>query len=430
MRAALAGVDVVGEGEHALLVAVVVLERDLDLDVVLLPLEEEHFRVDRRLVLVQVFDELDDAALVEEGVARPVALVLDDDLESLVEERELAQTVRERVEGEHGLLEDLAVRLEAHDGPVLRGLLPHGELAGGHPALVALRPHVALATDLDLEPLRQRVDHRDADAVESARDLVSGVLELAARVQHGEHDLGGRLAALLVDVDWNAAPVVAHRAGSVRVEDDLDAVAVAGQRLVHRVVDRLVDQVVQAVRAGVADVHGGALADRLQPLEDLDVARGVGVAHQAAPRTLPRVGSVTRPSLTSHHVTRRVSGSVASAVVRKTCPAPATCSIRRACTWGSSSESASSSSSTGALPTARATGPASARRRVSAISRCCPREPSRRRARSSTSISSSSRCGPTIVWPRRASSAKCASNAARTSASIASTGSPPQYRRV
>src|SRR5690349_5415680 len=169
MRAALAGVDVVGEGEHALLVAVVVLEGDLDLDVVLLPLEEEHLRVDRGLVLVQVLDELDDAALVEEGVAPPVALVLDDDLEALVEERELAQAVRERVEGEHGLLEDLAIRLEAHDGPVLRGLLSRGELAGRHSALVALRPHVALATDLDLEPLRQRVAHRAADAVDSAR---------------------------------------------------------------------------------------------------------------------------------------------------------------------------------------------------------------------------------------------------------------------
>jgi len=35
-------------------VPVVVLERDLDLDVVLLALEEEHLRMDRGLVLVQV----------------------------------------------------------------------------------------------------------------------------------------------------------------------------------------------------------------------------------------------------------------------------------------------------------------------------------------------------------------------------------------
>ena len=100
VRAALARVDVVREGEHALLVAVVVLERDLDLDVALLALEEQDLRVDRRLVLVEVLHELDDAALVEERVAASVALVLDDDLQPAIEERELAQAVRQRVERE------------------------------------------------------------------------------------------------------------------------------------------------------------------------------------------------------------------------------------------------------------------------------------------------------------------------------------------
>src|SRR5262245_11935098 len=145
--AALARVDVVGEGEHALLIAVVVLERDLDLDAVALPLEEEHLGVNRRLVLVEVLDELDDAALVEEGVAALVALVLDDDLEALVEEGELAQPIREGIEGERRLLEDLRVWLELHDGAVLGRLLARGELAGGHAVLVALRPHRALAAD-------------------------------------------------------------------------------------------------------------------------------------------------------------------------------------------------------------------------------------------------------------------------------------------
>src|SRR5207253_4228401 len=119
VRPTLARVDVVREREDALLVAVVVLQRDLDLDVALLPLEEQHFRVDRRLVLVEVLDELDDAALVEEGVAPPIALVLNDDLEAPVEERQLAQAVRERVERERRLLEDLGVGLEADDRPGL-----------------------------------------------------------------------------------------------------------------------------------------------------------------------------------------------------------------------------------------------------------------------------------------------------------------------
>ena len=60
------------------------------------------------------------------------------------------------------------------------------------------------------------------------------------------------------------------------MKDDLDAVAVAGDRLVDGVVDDLVDEVMETARAGRADVHAGALANRLQPLEDGDVLGAVG----------------------------------------------------------------------------------------------------------------------------------------------------------
>ena len=50
-----------------------------------------------------------------------------------------------------------------------------------------------------------------------------------------------------------------------------DGGGVTGQRLVDAVVDDLVHHVVQArAVVGVADIHAGALADSLQPLENLD----------------------------------------------------------------------------------------------------------------------------------------------------------------
>src|SRR5262249_30351623 len=55
-----------------------------------------------------------------------------------------------------------------------------------------------------------------------------------------------------------------------------DLVAMARQRLVDGVVHDLPDQVVQAANADVADVHGGALANRLETLEHGD-AGGVVV---------------------------------------------------------------------------------------------------------------------------------------------------------
>ena len=115
----------------------------------------------------------------------------------------------------------------------------------------------------------------DADAVQAAGDLVAAAAELAAGVQHGQHHLDRRLLLGRARVDRDAAAVVDHRTPAVGLEGDVDAVAVAGQRLVDRVVDDLLDQVVQAAVTGRADVHARALADRFEALEDLDGGRVV-----------------------------------------------------------------------------------------------------------------------------------------------------------
>jgi hypothetical protein len=137
--------------------------------------------------------------------------------------------------------------------------------------------------DLDLGPLRQRVDALDADAVEAAGDLVHVVVELAAGVQLGHDHLDGGTAVdvgilVLHRVDGHAAAVVEHGARAIDAELDRHRRGEAGHRLVDRVVHALVDEVVQRVGAGAANVHAGTLADRLQPLEDLDRLGRVVVA--------------------------------------------------------------------------------------------------------------------------------------------------------
>ena len=148
--------------------------------------------------------------------------------------------------------------------------------AGGRAALVALLVDLTVAPDFEIERLRQRVDDRDADAVQPARHLVAVVVELAAGVQHREHDFGGRFAAG-VPIDRNAAAVVDDGHRSVDVNGDVDLIAEAGERLVDGVVDDLVDEMMQPGRPGRADVHRGPLADGLQPLEDLDLVGGIVV---------------------------------------------------------------------------------------------------------------------------------------------------------
>src|SRR5690606_13502182 len=91
--ATLVGVDVVDEGERVLGVAVVVLERQLDLRFLPAGLDVDRLGMQRLAAPAQVRHELDDAALVEELLlARPslAPLIRERDQQPAVEEGELA----------------------------------------------------------------------------------------------------------------------------------------------------------------------------------------------------------------------------------------------------------------------------------------------------------------------------------------------------
>src|SRR3546814_3804073 len=79
--------------------------------------------------------------------------------------------------------------------------------------------------------------------MQAAGGGVDLVRELAAGMQRGEDDLQRRLGReFRVRVDRDAAAVVADRHGVVGRQLQLDAAGVAGDRLVHGVVEHLGDQ--------------------------------------------------------------------------------------------------------------------------------------------------------------------------------------------
>ena len=272
---ALGGVDVVGEGEDRVVVRRVPLHGDFDLTVGGLVFEVDHRAMDGVFVAVDVVDEVAHAAgVLEHGGLALGALVDELDAQVLGEEGRLAQALRQHAVVVLDLFEDVGVGHEGHDvrrRGVFGELFEPFERPHGDAALEALMPVVAVAVDVELEPRRQRVDHRDADAVQAAGDLVAGAAELAAGVQHGEHDLGGRLVVLGHDAHRDAATVVDHDHRVVGLDGDGDAVGIAGEGFVDRVVDDLVHQMVEAARPGGADVHAGTFADRVEALEDGDV---------------------------------------------------------------------------------------------------------------------------------------------------------------
>ena len=137
--------------------------------------------------------------------------------------------------------------------------------------------HLALTAHRHLHPFAQGVHHRDANAVQTAGHLVTTGAKLAAGMQHGEHRLQGALAGARVHIGGNAAAVVAHRGGTVFPQHHNNAVAMARQGFINRVINNFVHQMVQAPRPGGADVHARALAYGLKPLQHLNLLGAVGV---------------------------------------------------------------------------------------------------------------------------------------------------------
>ena len=274
VRAAVRVGDRVGEAEDLVVVAVGVLHHAIHEHLVLLPADDDGLGMEHLLGAPKLLDELLDAVLVEEGLGLLVALVREDDLDARVQEGQLAQAVGEHVELELGRDgEDGRVGLEGDQRAGALGLADDGQLLRGHAARELHRVDLAVARDLDLEPVRERIDALGADAVQAAGVLVGALAELAARVQVGQHQLHRRHVPLRMHVHRDAAPVVADGHRAVHVDRDLDLVAIAGQVLVNGVVQHLENAVVQPALIRVADVHARAFAHRLQPLELVNLRR-------------------------------------------------------------------------------------------------------------------------------------------------------------
>src|SRR6185312_3290955 len=194
--------------------------------------------------------------------------------------------------------ENLRIRLEADPGAAaVVDLAEVLELAFGMAALECHAVELLAARDLDLEPRGQRVDDGDADAMQAAGGLVDFRVEFAARMQRAHDDFERRLfRKFRMRIDGDAAAIVRDRQKAVRRELDLDEGGVAGQGLIHRVVDDFGKQMMQRLLVCAADIHARPAPDCFQSLQDLDVARGIaglgrgGAGGNLERRTVFRLG--------------------------------------------------------------------------------------------------------------------------------------------
>ena len=175
-----------------------------------------------------------------------------------------------------GLAEDHRVWTEADGRAVLAGRTKLLKSPEGLAPAEGLPPLEAILEGGDFQVLGQGVHHGYADAMQAPGGLVGLAGEFPAGMQDGHDDLQRRLPRMLrVGVDRNAAPVVPDGQASVRPEPHLDEPRMPGHGFVHGVIQHLGEEVMEGPFICPADVHAGAHADRLQPLEDLDVLGGV-----------------------------------------------------------------------------------------------------------------------------------------------------------
>ncbi len=193
MGAAVALRNVVGEAEHVLVVAVVPPQRRLDADAVMLGADHDRRGHHRLLVAVEILDEFLDAALVEQFFALldRVAHVGQHDVDAGIQEREFAQAMLQRREIVFDIGEGLGRGEKRHFGAAL-AVGVADDFQWRHRVAVLERDEVLLARapDAQFKLARQRIDHGDADAVQTAGHLVGILVEFSAGMELGHDDLG------------------------------------------------------------------------------------------------------------------------------------------------------------------------------------------------------------------------------------------------
>ena len=247
VRAALYRVDVVDVGVDVLGEGVVVLHGDLHGHALLLALNVDGLRRDLGAALVEVHDEVAQTVLGVVDLLGMAAVfvgpaqVLDGDVDALVQVGKLFETVRETVELIDGGVENRVVGQEGDLGAAVVARAEHFHGVEGLAVGVLLDEVEPVAEDLGGEVLGEGVHAGDADAVQTAGDLVGVLVELAAGVQDGHDDLQGGALLLGMHVGGDAAPVVEHADGIAFQYFDFDVVAESGEGLVDGVIDHLVD---------------------------------------------------------------------------------------------------------------------------------------------------------------------------------------------
>ena len=272
MCAAFRVVDVIAESENILVKLIHELESRFHCDLVAHSLVIDDVR-DRLFGFIECPDKTHNTVrFVESDLLRrlfSLICILYD--KRGIEISSLVHTALDIFFPEAGLLKDLRIRKKIDAGAGPFGL-SHNRKKAVHKvhnrsaALIFVLIKKTAAANADGHPFRKSVDHRRAHSVKSSAGLICIVIKFSAGMERCEHN-AFCAHTLFMHSDRNAAPVILHCAGAVRLEYHLDLAAKACQMLVDGVVHDLIDKMVETSCGNTADIHSGSHPDSFKTLE-------------------------------------------------------------------------------------------------------------------------------------------------------------------
>ena len=227
--------------------------------------------MDRVLILVEVGDEIPDTSLELKDLLLVGPLIHALDSRPGVEVSQLAHSADNSLEVKVRRLENGGIRLEGNLGPRQLCLSADLERDDRDALFASHEVRLLIKVDFGLQPLTERVHHRDAHSVEPAGRLICFPAEFPPSADDGQDDLHRRLVLFLVHIDRNAAAVVLNSDRTILVERDHDQRAVPGHGLVDTVVRYFKDAVMQPSFRDIPDIHRRSGADVLDVPQYLDV---------------------------------------------------------------------------------------------------------------------------------------------------------------
>ena len=239
--------DRIGKRQNLIVVTVVVLQHHIDEDFIALPRKDDRFRMNDLLVFPKLLYEFFDPVLIKKCFLFRfiAALIGQRDFQTRIQKA----SSRNRVARRSNLNSVVIVKIVGSGMKVISvpvsfcfDFADDVELLRGLPALECHVIDLAVARNLDLEPIGKRVDAFRADTVQTTGIFIGALAEFAAGVQIRQHQLDRRHLEFRMHVDRNAAAVVAHGNRAIHLNGDFDLRAKTGEMFVDRVIENLEDQ--------------------------------------------------------------------------------------------------------------------------------------------------------------------------------------------